>query len=170
VFYLYCPRKYTLLIDEPIQVVGRGGQILLSLVSYLVFARYITSTMAVEPVSFATYKTIFFRDGPNTESVFTLLREFIVSRALHSKVAMVWMILSAGFVAFSPTWVSAMTGYSGNTDAFFPDFDGGYGAVDQFLYIEYVIHDGDRIGKTTDFYITGNVSGNSLNGKTDSTP
>ena len=146
------------LTDLIIQVIGRGLQIFLSLISCFVFAQYITATMAVSPVSYATYSTVFFRIGPNAASIFTLLRDFIFYRALDSKFAMVWMILSASFVAAFPTWVSAMSGYSGNSGAFIKDVNGNFVSFSEFEYIEYVVHDGDRIGLNKDYYVTGNFS------------
>jgi hypothetical protein len=137
---------------------GRVGQILLSLISCFVFAQYITASITISPVSYATYSTVFFRLGPNTSSIFTLLREFIFYRALNSKVAMIWMTLSATFIALFPTWVSAMTGYDGKRGAFVLDQTGNLALFSDFQYIDYIIHDGDRIGLTKDYIISGNVS------------
>jgi hypothetical protein len=140
------------------KVVGRVGQILLSLISCFVFAQYVTASITVSPVSYATYRTVFFRLGPNTFSIFTLLREFIFYRALNSKVAMIWMTLSATFIAFFPTWVSAMSGYGGKRGAFVRDQTGNFAKTSDIRYIDYIIHDGDRIGLTKDYVISGNTS------------
>lgn len=121
--------------------------------------------MAVSAVSYTTYITIFFRVGPNTASIFTLLRDFIFYRALDSKFAMAWIIFSASFVAVFPTWVSAMTGYSGNRGAFVTDLNDNFISFSEFEYIEYVVHDGDRLGLSKDYYVTGNFSIGSNNGK-----
>ena len=139
-------------------MIGRVGQVFLSLISCFVFAQYITASMAVSPVSYATYRTVFFRLGPDTSSIFTLLREFIFYRALNSKVVMIWMTLSASFIAFFPTWASAMSGYDANRGAFVWDQTGNYLQLSDFQYIDYVIHDGDRIGLTKDYIISGNTS------------
>lgn len=109
----------------------------------------------MSPVSYATYRTVFFRAGPNFASIYTLLQEFIFHRALKSKIAMIWMIISAAFVAAFPSWVSAMTGYNGRNDAFVKDATGNLVQLADFHYIEYVVHDWDRIGLTTDYYVTG---------------
>lgn len=121
--------------------------------------------MAASPVSYTPYITIFLRVGPNAASIFTLLREFIFYRALGSKFAMVWMILSAGFVTVFPTWVSAMTGYTGKRGAFVTDINDNFISFSEFEYIEYVVHDGDRIGLNEDYYVTGNFSIEYYNGK-----
>ena len=99
-------------------MIGRVGQIFLSLISCFVVAQYITASMTVLPVSYATYSTVYFRLGPNISSIFTLLREFIFYRALNSKVAMIWMTLSATFIVLFPTWVSAMSGYDSYRGAY----------------------------------------------------
>jgi hypothetical protein len=111
--------------------------------------------MAVSPVSYATYSTVFLRVGPNVASILTLLREFIFYHALDSKVAMIWMTASATFVAAFPTWVSAMSGYNVERNPFVRDVSGNLVALTNFDYIEYVVHDGKRIGLNPDYYVTG---------------
>ena len=146
-------------------MIGRVGQIFLSLISCFAFAQYITASMNVSPVSYETYSTVFFRLGPDISSIFTLLREFIFYRALNSKVVMIWIILSATFIALFPTWVSAMSGYNGNRGPFVLDQTGNFALFSEFQYIDYVIHDGDRIGLTKDYIISGNTSVGLPNGK-----
>lgn len=76
---------------------------------------------------------------------------------------MIWMILSATFIALFPTWVSAMSGYNGKRGPFVLDQTGNFALFSEFRYIDYVIHDGDRIGLTKDYIISGNTSVGLLN-------
>ncbi|KAF2434612.1 hypothetical protein EJ08DRAFT_627574 [Tothia fuscella] len=135
-------------------VVGRGGQVLLALVSCRVFVEYITSQMEVTPISFATYKIIFLREGPTFWSTIRLLREFVRYRALNSKVAMTWMILSASFIVAFPTLASAMSGYSGNSIAFVPDQStNDYLLWSDFQQVDYIVHDGERVNLVQNFVV-----------------
>jgi hypothetical protein len=68
---------------------------------------------------------------------------------------MIWMIISATFVAAFPSWVSAMSGYNGRSDAFIKDKSDNLVPFFEFRYIEYVVHDGDRTNLTIDYYVTG---------------
>jgi hypothetical protein len=114
--------------------------------------------MAVSSVSYGTYSTTFFHIGPNAASIYSLLRNFIFFRALGSKIAMAWIIISASFVVAFPTWVSAMTGYSGNRGAFVMDVDGNLVSFSEYRYVEYVVYDGHRVGLIDNYYVTGNFS------------
>ena len=78
---------------------------------------------------------------------------------------MVWIILSASFVAIFPTWISASSGYTGNVGAYVSDVNGNLVSFSQFGYIEYVVRDGDRIGLIEDYYVTGSFDLTFVNGK-----
>jgi hypothetical protein len=136
-------------------VVGRGGQVLLALVSYRIFSKYITAQMEITPISYGTFKTIFLDEGPSFWSTIGLMREFIWYRALDSKVAMTWMILSSSFVVLFPTLASAMTGYSGNSVPFVPDPQTeNLLKWAEFNQLDYIVHDGNRIGLGDDYIVT----------------
>jgi len=78
---------------------------------------------------------------------------------------MVWIILSASFVAIFPTWISASSGYTGNVGAYVSDVNGNLVSFSQFGYIEYVVRDGDRIGLIEDYYVAGSFDLSFVNGK-----
>lgn len=136
------------------QVVGRGGQAILTLVSWHVFAKYVTTSMQVAPVTFNTFRSIFMQRESSLDGLVKLLRDFTRWRGLHSKVAMVFMITSMVFVLAFPTLASAMTGYSGNVQPFVGEADKAYLPFNSFQPLYYVIHDGDRVGKTKEYNIT----------------
>lgn len=103
-------------------VVGRGGQALLAFISSSVFARYITSTMQVSPITFNTFKTIFVaRDANTAMGVCGLIRDFTRRKSLPNKVATVFMVVTMVFVLVFPTFVSSMSGYSANVQSFVED-------------------------------------------------
>lgn len=137
-------------------VVGRGGQALLALISGDVFARYVTSTMAVAPVTFNTFRTIFLQRDANTAMGLTrLVGDFVRRKSLSSRAATVFMVLSMVFVLIFPTFVSSMSGYSANVQAFVEDQSERYVPFSDFTHLYYTIHDGEKIGLPNEYRITG---------------
>lgn len=67
---------------------------------------------------------------------------------------MVFMIITMAFILSFPTFGSAMTGYSGNVQAFVTTADSQLVPFEDFKFVLYTIHDGDRIGKTVDYAVT----------------
>ena len=147
-----------------VEVFGRGGQALLALVSWKVFIRYVTTSMEVMPVTFRTYRTFFLQDQAALIAIPNLIRDFSTRLALHSKVAMTFIISTMVFLFLFPTLGSAMTGYQTNVKAFVPDSNGNLMAFSGFVHHLYTIHDGDRINKTKDFVVglSQSFSGNLL--------
>jgi hypothetical protein len=93
-------------------------------------------------------------------SIIRLVRDFGFRRGLHSKVAMVFMIATMAFILAFPTFASAMTGYSANVSSFVTT-GGTEGTIpfNTLKPIYYVIHDGERIGKTKDYQLTEKTDG-----------
>ncbi|CAO2654126.1 Nn.00g108590.m01.CDS01 [Neocucurbitaria sp. VM-36] len=127
-------------------VFGRGGQGLLALISWRVFANYVTTSMEVMPVTFGTYRTVFLQNESLLVGIPRMVRDFTRRHRLHSKIAMVFMIMTMAFVLAFPTFGSAMTGYSGNVGAYVADTDSQLIPFQDFRFALYVIHDGWRIG------------------------
>lgn len=71
---------------------------------------------------------------------------------------MIWIILSSAFIAAFPSWVSAMSGYSGNSGAFIRDQNGNYEMFSSLNIIDYVVHDGQRVGLGPEYFMLGNYS------------
>ncbi|OAG01816.1 uncharacterized protein CC84DRAFT_1167962 [Paraphaeosphaeria sporulosa] len=140
-------------------VVGRAGQALLAIVSWQVFARYLTTSMGIQPVTFNTFSAIFLHNEPTIMSLFRISRDFTTRQRLRSKIAMIFMLVTMGYILAFPTIASAMTGYNGNVAAFVPDSSGNFVKFESFQPVLYVIHDGDRINKTKDFAVTPFASG-----------
>ena len=146
------PRLRQILI--PSQLVGRGGQTILASVWYKVMAAYVTSQMAISPISLPTYKNVFLSGKPSMGSTFRLGRDFIRYQALHSKAGTTWIIISALFVIAFPTISSTMTSYTSNTEPYIQGYDGSMLQFGEFNIIDYVIHDGFRANLSSDYIIT----------------
>jgi hypothetical protein len=136
-----------------IQVVGRGGQTLLAYISWRVFAKYVTTSMEVTPVTFRTYRTIFLPGNSLLNDIFRMIRDFTTRHGLHSKIAMGFMILSMVFTLAFPSMASAMTGYNGNVQAFIRTLDENYVPFEKFTFALFVVHDGERVGLDRDYIV-----------------
>ncbi|XPS95522.1 hypothetical protein M3J09_004810 [Ascochyta lentis] len=134
-------------------VVGRGGQGLLALLSWQTFVQYVTTSMEIRPVTFNTYRTIFLQNESLILAIPRIIRDFSRRRGLHSKFAMVFIVLTMLFVLIFPTLGSAMTGYSGNVEAYVPDIAGNNILFSSFRPLYYVIHDGNRVNLTDDYEV-----------------
>ncbi|KAG7057498.1 nad dependent epimerase dehydratase [Colletotrichum scovillei] len=133
-------------------IFGRGGQALLTWITWRVFADYTTTSIQVKPVTYDFFRNIFLQDQPNFWSTWHMIRDFARSRGLRSKLMMVIMVLVTIFILCFPTLGSAMTGYVANNDAYVQGSDGMLIPFDGFEVVGYVIHDGWRIameGNTT---------------------
>lgn len=128
------------------QIFGRGGQALLTWITWRVFADYTTTSIQVKPVTYDFFRNIFLQDQPNFWSTWHMIRDFVRSRGLRSKLMMVIMVLVTIFILCFPTLGSAMTGYVANNDAYVQGSDGMLIPFDGFEIVGYVIHDGWRIG------------------------
>ncbi|KAK1655158.1 hypothetical protein BDP81DRAFT_337055 [Colletotrichum phormii] len=127
-------------------IFGRGGQALLTWITWRVFADYTTTSIQVKPVTYDFFRTIFLQDQPNFWSTWNMVRDFARSRGLRSKVMMIMMVLVTIFILCFPTLGSAMTGYVANNDAYVQGSDGMLIPFGGFEVVGYVIHDGWRIG------------------------
>ncbi|KAF3043593.1 hypothetical protein E8E11_004926 [Didymella keratinophila] len=134
--------------------VGRGGQGLLAYISWQTIARYVTTSMEVQPVTFNTYRTVFLQNESLILGIPRIVRDFCKRRGLHSRFAMVFIVLSMLFILVFPTLGSAMTGYSGNVVPRVPDNSGNYIPFNNFSIVMYTIHDGERIGLSNEYHVT----------------
>jgi hypothetical protein len=102
--------------------------------------------MEVQPVTFNTFRIIFLQNESLILAIPRIIRDFSRRRGLHSRFAMAFIILTMVFILIFPTLGSAMTGYSGNVEAYVPDANGNNILFSSFRPLYYVIHDGNRIG------------------------
>lgn len=127
------------------KLVGRGGQAIVAYISWCVFAKYVTTSMEITPITFRTYRTIFLPNGSLILGIPRLIRDFSSRHALHSKIAMSFMVFTMAFTLSFPTLASALAGYSGNVEPFVNITDSNYVPFSSFGIAQFVIHDGWRI-------------------------
>lgn len=127
---------------------------MLALVSWTVFAKYLTICMEVQAVTYQAFRTIFLQSEVSIPSTYGIIRSFIWQRPLQSTIAMIFIIMTMIFILVFPTLASAMTGYDSNVDAYLPDYNGSYILFANFTKVVYVIHDGWRLNQTGEYWIT----------------
>jgi hypothetical protein len=115
--------------------------------------------METEPVSYRVFRTIFIETDVSLFSTFRTIKSFIRQRGLRSKVAMVFMTATMVFILAFPTLMSAMSGYDSNVGSRILDRKDNLIPFSSLSRALYVIHDGWRINKTDDYWITAEVNG-----------
>lgn len=136
------------------QGVGRLGQSAMIYISWRVFADYVTACMETAPITYATFWIIFLEKEPSVFSIARLIRDFASPKRLRSMAAMIFILVTMAFVLAFPTLASSMTGYVVTTQAVVREPDGNLATFSNFNSVIYVIHDGWRINKTTDFILS----------------
>jgi hypothetical protein len=126
------------------------------------FGHHCSKTILLVQVTFSTFSAIFLRKEPTVTSLYRMSRDFTTRQRLRSKIAMIFMLVTMGYILAFPTIASAMTGYNGNVAAFVPDSSGNLVKFESFQPVLYVIHDGDRINRTKDFMVTSLASGSGM--------
>ncbi|KAH4006604.1 hypothetical protein HBI13_161020 [Parastagonospora nodorum] len=127
-------------------VFGRGGQALLTFLSWKVFTQYVTTSMQVSPVTFSTFRTIFVQGEASALGAWRLVADFSRRRGLQSRLAMVFVVVTMVFILAFPVLASAMTGYSANVEPFVRGEGAEYVPFEKLRALYFVVHDGDRIG------------------------
>lgn len=133
---------------------GRGGQLVLALVSWREFARYLTICMETRPVTYQLFRTIFIENDASILSTYRTIRSFVWQRRLRSNVAMFFMASTMIFILAFPTLISAMSGYDSNVASLVQDRDGNLILFNKYSRVFYVVHDGWRINQTGNYWIT----------------
>lgn len=94
------------------QVVGRGGQTCMALVSWRLFADCATISLATQPLSFTAFHTIFLESGPSIVSLWSAAKSFTTQKRLASKLTSAFIIFGTSFSLAWPALTSAATGYT----------------------------------------------------------
>ncbi|KAJ4985482.1 hypothetical protein SVAN01_09047 [Stagonosporopsis vannaccii] len=149
----FAQAKVVDVVWDIIQCVGRGGQLLLAIISWRVFARYLTICMETEPVTYRVFRTIFIESDVSILSTCRTIKSFVRQRGLRSKVAMVFMAATMVFVLAFPTLMSAMSGYDANVGSRILDLEDNLIPFSNYSRAAYMIHDASRINKTNDYWI-----------------
>jgi hypothetical protein len=136
------------------QSVGRGGQFLLAMVTWRVFAKYLTVCMEVHPITYQLFRTVFLEHEASLVSTCSTIKSFLWHRELRSRVAMVFMVCTMIIILAFPTLASAMSGYDANVASYVLDRNANYIPFKDFSRVFYVIHDGWRINQDGNYWIT----------------
>ncbi|KAK4175469.1 hypothetical protein QBC36DRAFT_189827 [Triangularia setosa] len=136
-------------------IIGRAGQALLAWVSWKAFTSYVAVMIQKRPTTYAAYYTTFIKQETSLATIYRLIGELGPRNILDSKVVMVFVVFTLNFILAFPTMASAMTGYSASTEAFVQNTNNkDYIKYSSFELLEYVIHDGDRIGLWKDYHMS----------------
>ena len=127
-------------------MIGRLGQSFLAIISWTVFAAYVTTSMGLRPITYKTFWIIFIDSEPSIYALGSLIRDFTSRRGLVSKPAMIFILLVTSFILAFPTMISAMTAYDLNNQAYIMDRSQNMLSPTEFRPIAFIVHDGLRAG------------------------
>ena len=134
-------------------VIGRGGQAIFLYVAFKVFTMTLSRTMEQDAVSYGTFEALAFT-SPTFVSPWILCRDFVSNRGPRAKAAVAWTIFASFFVLAFPTLNDTVSGYSTNMEAFLKDKTGVLVPFSSYREVQFVIHDGARVGLEDPTYIT----------------
>ena len=112
----------------------------------MVFTKGLSRTMETSSVSYDTFKAITLQNNTIT-GIVLLIKDFLKTSNKRGQVAIAWTIFAGSFVLLIPTWMSAMTGYTADTQPFVSDKVGRWLPYEGFEPVIYIIHDGARLGR-----------------------
>jgi len=140
-------------------VVGRGGQVIVALVSFRVLSRALLFTVERTSASFDLYAATAFGSGTFT-ALWSQLTEMAAGgwrRGQRSCLILLASILATLYVVSFPTLLSAISGYQAIADPMVPTPDptvttnGRLVSTDLLQTVGGIIVDGSRIGLTDNF-------------------
>jgi len=141
-------------------VVGRGGQAVLAGASYIIFSKCLLRIMERESVSYGTFEVIGFQTA-SASTIFKLTRDYLTNHGFRARLAVACIVISSIYVVAFPTLVSAMTGYSANSQAFVKDKSGALAPWSKYQAVQYIVHDAWRVGLTGQYLLTDTDEHNS---------
>ncbi|EWG40988.1 hypothetical protein FVEG_15207 [Fusarium verticillioides 7600] len=125
-------------------VIGRGGQTLMTLVSWRVFVEYLQLSLLTKPAAYSTVWLIRFQKDNSALATWKLATGF-AKVGLASKKVMCFMIWTALLILAFPTFASSMTGYTPYNKAYVNSRSGKLIQFPAIAPIAYMIRDGDRV-------------------------
>ncbi|KAF5535755.1 hypothetical protein FMEXI_10661 [Fusarium mexicanum] len=125
-------------------VVGRGGQTLMALASWRVFAEYLQLSLITKPAAYSTVWLIRFQKDNSALATWKLAAGFF-KIGLASKKVMCFMIWTALLILAFPTFASSMTGYTPYNKAYVNSTSGKLIQFPSIAPVAYVIRDGYRV-------------------------
>ncbi|KAL9618970.1 MAG: hypothetical protein Q9160_006364 [Pyrenula sp. 1 TL-2023] len=133
-------------------VVGRGGQSALMSIAYKIYTSALMRILENSTVSYRIFAALTFETA-TLATIYNLVRDFWTNAKLYAKFAILWILLSSAWIALFPTFTSAMTGYAANVDELVSAKDGARIDYAEFLPVNFVVHDGWRIGLEGDHIV-----------------
>jgi hypothetical protein len=143
---------------------------------YRVFTKCLTRMMERSPVSFETFESVTLQNS-SVLALVNLIKGYSTNSGARAKLSVSWMILALSYVLGFPTLMSAMTGYSGTywhsqrpygfpspqatncrpvlatSQPYIQTPDGNQVQWSSFRLVNYIIHDGWRVGLTGDYIV-----------------
>jgi hypothetical protein len=120
--------------------------------------------MESSAISYGTFEAITLRPD-SWVALWNLNRDFLYNKGVRARCTAIWLITSMLFIVAFPSFISAMSGYSANVEAFVR-VENNMIQYSDFRIVRYIVHDAWRIGLTGD-QIVAVVPGD---GTTDSSP
>ena len=96
-------------------------------------------------VSTDTFEAVTIQDHSFT-GLLKLVRGVGTDRDPIAIIRLVWFLIAASYVLIFPSFVSAMSGYSANVEAYIEIESKSLIPWDEFEFVRYTIHDGQRLG------------------------
>ncbi|KAJ4122737.1 hypothetical protein NW768_010179 [Fusarium equiseti] len=141
-------------------IVGRGGQFLMSLVTWHVFTQYLEVSIASKPATYATVWLVRFRQDTSVLSMIRLVVQFF-RQGLASKAAMSVMIMTLSLLLAFPTIAGSMTGYTTFNDPYMTSSSGKLFPFADVRPVAYIMHDGRRTLEFDDDHVVFWIGGSS---------
>lgn len=154
---LYSFLAVCVLANTALQVVGRGGQVILTYISWRVFAYYFYKCMDSKPITYHSFVEIFIRREASLHGIQKISRDFFFSgpgHRLRSWLAMIFIMFTMIFMLVWPTITSAMSGYTPALGSFIQDTNGSMYRYTSFMPLVYTIQDGSRINLEDQYRVT----------------
>lgn len=108
------------------------------------------------------FQTAFIDAGPNVWNTTSFISDLVRRRLKLPITTAALMLFSVIFVLLFSTLASALSGYTANTRAMVEDRKGDFIRFNKFQFVEFIIHDGTRVGLTNDFPVVSPAGGSSF--------
>ncbi len=113
-------------------LVGRGGQLVMGFIGYKVFTKSLIRHMEVYVVPTETFEAITIQDQ-SINGLLKLLKGLTANRGSRSMILMIWYVVGAAYVVVFPSFISAMSGYAANVEAYIEVDSGPLGKYLSYL-------------------------------------
>ena len=132
--------------------VGRGGQSLLALMTFVIFTKSLKKILQerADSVTIELYQATVFREA-SLVSLWKMGAGITSKMNFKTILRIVWMILASAYVLSFSTWMSAMTGYTSNVVPYINTYQNESRVAWAPSEVICTVHDGSRIGENNDY-------------------